>query len=192
MAMGTFNPRRTGRLASLAVVAAICTLIVAIAAADGRRAITSSRGWRHATISSGAATLAYPPGWEAIPGDLGTLSFATRGRGGLYLGYLNATPRQGAEQLAGWGVFRTRRNSEDGDRRVRTLSSSENVPFIDARGSCVLDEYLSRVGSHPYRELACIVAGRRSTSVFVGAALVADWPALGPIVEHAAATFVER
>jgi hypothetical protein len=187
------NLRRQARLAPLAVVAAICAMIVAVAAAaDGPGAGAASRAWRHATISSGAATLAYPPGWKAIPGDRGTVSFATRGRGGLYRGYLNATPRQGAEPIAGWGVFRTRRNSEDGDRRVRTLSTSENVPFIDARGSCVLDDYLSRVGSHPYRELACIVVGRRSTSVFVGAALVADWPRLGPVVEHAAATFVER
>jgi hypothetical protein len=48
------------------------------------------------------------------------------------------------------------------------------------------------VGSHAYRELACIVAGRRSTSVFVGAALIADWSTLGPVIEHAAGTLVER
>jgi hypothetical protein len=166
--------------------------VVAIAAANGPRGVTLPRGWSHATISSGAATLAYPSRWRAIPGDAGTVSFALRDREGMYLGYLNVTPRQGAEQLAGWGGFRTRRNAEEGDTQVRELSFSENVAFANARGSCVLDDYLSRVGSHAYRELACIVAGRHSTSVFVGAALVADWSTLGPIVKHAAATLVER
>jgi hypothetical protein len=48
------------------------------------------------------------------------------------------------------------------------------------------------VGSHRYRELACIVAGRQSTSVFVGAVLINDWSRLGPIVKHAATMLVER
>jgi hypothetical protein len=176
----------------LAVGAAIGATLVAIAAANGPRSATLPTGWRRAELSSGAATLAYPRGWKAIPGDAGTVSFAIRDRSGRYLGYLNVTPRQGAERLAGWGAFRTRRNAEEGDRRVRELSSSKNVAFVGARSSCVLDDYLSRVGSHAYRELACIVAGRRSTSVFVGAALIEDWSTLGPVIEHAARTLVER
>jgi hypothetical protein len=186
---------RSPRALTLAVLlagAAIAASFAAIAAATGRPTATPPRGWSHTEISSGAATLAYPPGWRAIPGDRGTVSFAVRDRRGLYVGYLNVTPRQGAEQLAGWAAFRTRRNAEDGDKQVRDLSSSEDVAFIHARGSCVLDDYLSRVGSHPYRELACIVAGRHATSVFVGAALVEDWSRLGPIVRRAAATLVER
>jgi hypothetical protein len=148
--------------------------------------------WASATISSGAATLFYPPNWRPIPGDTGTVTAALRDAAGRYAGYLNVTPRQGAEQLAGWAAFRTRRNAGDGDKRVRELVAAEGVSFARARGSCVIDQYLSRVGAHPYRELACIVSGRSHTSVFVGAALVSDWRALGSVLDRAAASLVER
>jgi len=149
-------------------------------------------GWSHATISSGAATLAYPSSWKAIPGDKGTVTFSLRDREGRYLGYLNLTPRQGSEQLAGWAAFRAARNREEGDKDVRVLRSMENVQVGNGRRSCVVDEYLSRFGSHPYRELACIVAGPRATSVFVGATLVPEWSKLGPLVERSAAMLIER
>lgn len=48
------------------------------------------------------------------------------------------------------------------------------------------------LGYVSYRALACIVAGRRSASVFVGAARVADWARMGAVIEHAAAALVER
>jgi len=148
--------------------------------------------WTSATIPSGAATLAYPSSWRPIPGDSGTVTAALRDRAGLYAGYLNLTPRQGREQLAGWAAFRTRRNAEDGDRQVHKLAAAEGIGFTNARGSCVVDQYLSRVAAHRYRELACIVAGRAHTSVFVGATLVSDWRTLGPVVERAAAALRER
>jgi hypothetical protein len=56
----------------------------------------------------------------------------------------------------------------------------------------VIDAYVSRVASHPYREIACIVAGRHNASVFVGAALRPDWATLGRILERAASDFLER
>ena len=189
MAMGTSRRKRAALLAGVAA-AAIATLVAV--AAGGAQPGTAAEPWSQATIASGAATLSYPSSWRAIPGDAGTVSFALRGRHGLYAGYLNVTPRQGAERPSGWAAFRARRNTEDGDREVRVVTSSEHVAFMAARGSCVVDDYLSRVGSHPYRELACIVAGRHGTSVFVGAALRGDWARLGPLVRHAAATFVER
>ena len=172
--------------------AAIGATLALVAGAAGPRSAATPRGWRQATISSGAATLTYPSGWKTIPGDKGTVSLALRDRRGLYLGYLNVTPRQGAERLTGWDRFRIGRNAEEGDTHVREISASANVAFVNARGSCVLDDYISRVGAHPYRELACIVAGRHSTSVFVGASVVGEWSRLGPIVRHAAATLVER
>jgi hypothetical protein len=189
--MATFDARRWALLAAFAA-AALAAALVALSSAHGAGRSRPPASWTSATISSGAATLAYPPGWKPIPGDAGTISVALRDRAGLYRGYLNVTPRQGSERLAGWAAFRTHRNTEDGDRGVRELSSSEHVAFMHARGSCVEDAYLSRVGAHPYRELACIVAGRRSTSVFVGATLVSDWGTLGPVVRRAAATLTER
>jgi hypothetical protein len=164
-------------------------------AASGRAQAGAGSGpghWPSATISSGAATLAYPPGWRRIPGDTGTVTAALRDHAGRYLGYLNVTPRQGAERLAGWAAFRIARNREEGDKRVRMLAASQGVRFIAARGSCVVDQYQSRVGQHRYRELACIVSGRAHTSVFVGAALVSSWSAIGPILTRAASVFLER
>jgi hypothetical protein len=150
------------------------------------------KAWTKATIATGGATLFYPPSWKPIPGDRGTVTAALRDSRGLYRGYLNITPRQGAEQLAGWAAFRTRRNTQEGDRQTHALAAAEGLRFSHARGSCVIDDYLSRVGSHPYREVACIVAGSRYTNVLIGATLVRDWPTLGRVIERAASAVVER
>ena len=190
MAMATSDVLRRALLVTL-VAAALAATLIAIASARGGGARRSA-GWTSATISSGAATLAYPSSWKPIPGDTGTVSVALRDRAGRYRGYLNVTPRQGAERLAGWAAFRVHRNVDEGDRHVRELTASEDVSFDNAHGSCVEDRYLSRVGANPYHELACIVAGQRSTSVFIGATLASDWRTLGPTVRRAAAEFVER
>jgi hypothetical protein len=148
--------------------------------------------WVSATIASGDATLLHPPNWKPIPGDRGTVTASLRDGGGRYLGYLNVTPRQGAERLGGWAAFRTKRNAAEGDTRLREVAAAENLSFDRAVGSCVIDDYRSRVGAHLYREVACIVAGSRSTVVFVGAALVRDWAVLGPVVERAASSLTVR
>jgi len=74
-------------------------------------------GWSVARLASGA-TLAYPPGWHAIHGDRGTASAALFDTAGHYLGYLNLTPRQGAESPTGWASFRVRHNRAEGDTHV--------------------------------------------------------------------------
>jgi len=153
---------------------------------------TAPATWASATIASGGATLFYPTGWRPIPGDSGTVTEALRDSRGIYHGYLNITPRQGVEQLHGWTAFRTGRNRDEGDTRVHVIAAAEDVSFGDARASCVIDDYRSRVGSHPYRELACLIAGDRHTNVFVGAALVSDWPRLRGLIERAARAVRER
>src|SRR6476646_4918879 len=190
-AMATSDAVRRALLAALAAAALAAALVTITSASSAGRSRPSPH-WTSATIASGAATLTYPSSWKPIPGDSGTVSVALRDRAGRYRGYLNVTPRQGAERRAGWAAFRIHRNLEEGDRQVRELTASQDVAFADARGSCVEDEYRSRVGANPYHELACIVAGRRSTSVFIGAALVPDWRTLGPTIRRAAAAFVER
>jgi hypothetical protein len=149
-------------------------------------------GWTQASIASGDATLSYPAAWSRTAGDTGTVTAALRDGAGVFHGYLNVTPRQGSEKLKGWGGFRTRRNAEEGDKHVQEQASAEDLRFRDARGSCVIDAYETSVGSHPYREIACIVAGRRGISVFIGAALRQDWVMLGRILERAASYFLER
>jgi hypothetical protein len=145
-----------------------------------------------ATIASGGATLFHPANWKQIAGDTGTISFALRDGRGRYLAYLNVTPRQGAERLAGWPSFRVARNREEGDREVTRVAAAENLRLRDARGSCVIDDYVSRVGANRYRELACIVTGHRFSDVFVGATLRASWGTLGGSVERAATSLMQR
>lgn len=155
------------------------------------RARPAPAGWTQATIASGNATLFYPADWKPIPGDRGTVTAALRDVTGRYRGYLNVTPRQGAEPLNNsWAAFRARRNREEGDQHVHQLAAADGLRFRDARGSCVIDDYLSRVGTHPYREIACILTGRRHSSVLVAAALKPDWPAVAPTLERAIAAFV--
>jgi hypothetical protein len=149
-------------------------------------------GWVGTSIASGGAVLFHPPGWKQTQGDKGSVSFSLRDGTGLYRGYLNVTPRQGAERLAGWADFRTKRNRAEGDRRVREQVAAEGLHFAAASGSCVIDDYLTRVGSNPYTELACIASGRRYTNVFIGAALSRDWPRLGAVIERAASALIER
>jgi hypothetical protein len=205
--MVTATSRSIGRGWTIALAAAL--LLGAAAAAIAAAASSSPRaparavafswltgssapaGWRGATISSGSATLFYPPNWRSIPGDKGTVSVSLRDAAGRYLGYLNVTPRQGAERLAGWASFRTMRNRSEGDHGVRQVAAAENLMIGRAHASCVIDDYLSRVGSNPYREIACLAAGSRATNVFVGAALIPDWKRLGPVIERAASSLLE-
>jgi hypothetical protein len=151
---------------------------------------TAPAGWTAVTTSSTHATLFYPPGWKPIAGDRGTVSAALFDRHHQFAGYLNVTPRQGAERLHGWSAFRLDRNREEGDTQVHRLASAEGLAFRDARGSCVIDDYVSHVAGHHYREIACLVAGHRATDVFIGAALRRDWPRVSPTLEGAASAFV--
>jgi hypothetical protein len=149
-------------------------------------------GWQQTTTPTSQATLFYPPGWTAIPGDNGTITRSLRAPSGPYLGYLNATPQQGTEQLHGWAAFRVDHNREEGDTQVRQVAAAEGLPFTNAHGSCVIDDYLSKVGSNPYREIACLVTGHNHSDVFIGAALKPNWPALSRSIERAASAFVQR
>ena len=109
-----------------------------------------------------------------------------------FVGYLNVTPRQGAEQLHGWAAFRTNRNRDEGDGHVNQVADADGLHFRAARGSCVIDDYISRVGSHPYREIACIVKGHRHTDVFIGAGLRQDWNTVRGTLERAASSLLQR
>lgn len=149
-------------------------------------------GWRSATTAASQAALFYPSSWKPLRGDTGTVTAALRAADGRYVGYLNATPRQGTERPRGWARFRIEHLVGEGATRVHETAAAEGLRFGGARGSCVTDDYLSRVGAHHYREIACIVAGEHATSVFIGAALMRDWRALAPLIERASSAFRER
>jgi hypothetical protein len=212
--MATSSRRAVVRGAgAAALLAAVTAVVLALAARDSgagsaRAAVAAGPApgallaslrpapapsdWPAVSLPSGAATLHYPQGWSGVGGDAGTVSVALRDADGRYLGYLNVTPRQGDEHLRGWPAFRIGRNREEGDRGVRELAGSEAVAFPAAHGSCVVDDYASRVGAHPYRELACIVRGGHTESVLIAAASRPDWPRVAPSLARAAEAFRER
>lgn len=214
--MATFrSSRRCWAIAGLTVAliaVGVVSSLLAVSSSRARAASTGARAagrgqpspfswlrpapapqrWRQTTTAASGATLSYPRTWRPIPGDQGTVSVSLRSHTGLYVGYLNVTPRQGAEQLHGWAAFRLNRNRDEGDVHVTKVAAAEGLRFRNARGSCLIDDYLSRVGSHPYREIACIVAGHRHTDVFIGAALRGDWQTVRGILERAASSLIQR
>ena len=144
-------------------------------------------GWKVARLPSGAAALAYPPGWRLIATDPGTVSAALLGPHGRIRGYLNATPQSGAETLANWTRFRPGHNREEGDRSVVTEAATTHVPVRSGTASCVVDHYATV--SARYREIACIVRGARATTVVVAAARPQDWARLEPALRRSVASF---
>lgn len=144
-------------------------------------------GWKVVHTGGGAA-LASPPGWTSIRTDPGTASVALVGHDGRTDGYLNATPRQGTETLADWSRFRPRHNQEEGDRSLRVIATTTAADFRSGRGACVIDTYATSKAS--YREIACLVSGRRSSAVVVAAAPVALWARQAPTLERAVSSFV--
>ena len=144
-------------------------------------------GWNVARTPSGAM-LAYPPGWTGLKSDPGTATVALLGRGGRVESYLNATPRQGTETLAGWSRFRPEHNQEEGDRDVRVVAATNKGRFRSGRGACVIDIYSTSKAS--YHEIACLVSGAKSSAVVVAAAPTALWERQAPTLQRAVSSFV--
>ena len=144
-------------------------------------------GWDSASIARGL-TLHYPPTWQRVPGDHGTVSAALKNAEGEFLGYLNLTPRQAGEQLGTWASFRTHHNAEEGDRDVKQLAAVTSVRFRSGQASCVRDSYTTGTGDR-FIELACLVRGPRATSVIVGAAPPREWARTSPLLERSISAF---
>ena len=140
-------------------------------------------GWKLARLPSGAATFAYPRTWRPIRTDPGTASVALLGHGRSIRGYLNLTPRQGAETLANWPSFRIEHLGDEGSTDVRLIASAHGLSFRSGHGSCVIDSY--RTSRTRYREIACLVAGTRTSSVIVGAVPSKTWAQQAETIERA-------
>jgi hypothetical protein len=69
------------------------------------------------------------------------------------------------------------------------VSAAEKLTLRGATGTCVLDDYNSRVGAHRYREIACIGTGAHATTVVIAAAPLAHWAQTAPLLERAASYF---
>jgi hypothetical protein len=143
-------------------------------------------GWKLARLPSGAATFAYPRTWRPIRTDPGTASVALLGHGRRIRGYLNLTPRQGAETLANWPSFRIEHLGDEGSTDARLIASAHGLSFRSGHGTCVFDSY--RTSRARYREIACLVAGTRTSSVVVGAAPSKTWAQQAETIQRAIAS----
>ena len=195
--------RRGGyALAAIAVTAAIAIAVTAAAfALPGRppgrafpplRPAAAPASWHHVALPNGTAVLSYPPSLRRLAGDTDAVSAARLGPGGAFQLYLNATPRQGAERLQGWAAFRLRLLRSDDAASARQDAAAEGVKFRGGTGSCVIDDYLTRIGGHHYQEIACLVQGRTSASVIVAAAPAAAWARARPLLLRAVAAYLVR
>jgi len=148
-------------------------------------------GWNHHSLPNGVGVLSYPPDLGVTSGDPGSFSVALVSHGS-YVAYLNATPQQGDEQLSGWARFRISHLLDDDASSVREDASVGSRPFLGGRGSCIIDDYVTKVGRHQFREIACIVSGTRHRSVVIAATPTSDWERLGPVLERAVASYEAR
>lgn len=115
-------------------------------------------------------------------------AFAVRSCG-QYLGYLNLTPRQGQEAQASWTSFRPRHNVAEGEKDVTVMDSATGLRFRSGHGSCVRDTYTTSTNAR-YVEIACLVDGRRASSVIVGAALSRRWAEERSVIERAISALI--
>jgi hypothetical protein len=127
-----------------------------------------------------------------LPGDKGTVSAARIGPGGVFQLYLNATPRQGAETLTHWAGFRLRFLRADNAAGAHLDAAARGVRFRGGTGSCVIDDYFTRIGAHHFEEIACLVQSRTSASVIVAAAPAAWWAKARPLLLRAVAAYQVR
>ena len=195
--MAMRSSRRGGFIAAAVLAAGAGGAVLATSAQPGpspARALGFSAqaapaGWPHRELGNGTAVLSYPPTLRPIPGDAGTVSVAMRSSAGAYLLYLNATPRQGAETLRNWATFRVHLLREDDASSAHLDAAATGLTFRGGTGSCVIDDYVTRIGAHHYREIACLVQGQAAASVVVGTAPAPRWSQARPLLERAVAAY---
>lgn len=142
-------------------------------------------GWKSRELPDGTAVLSIPPGASPVESDPGSLSAALTAPNGDLQVYLNATPQQGEESLTNWPEFRLDHLTGEHAASATRISSRDGMAFRGGTGSCVADAYVSRIGAHEYREIACLVEGTRGSSVLVVAALAGSWDRYGPVMQQA-------
>jgi hypothetical protein len=183
-------------VSSLAIVASLCLGLSSASAANPRPfrwlvPAPAPAGWKHASFPHGGAVLSYPPSLTRLSADRTSVSVAERDKSGTVLVYLNATPQQGAENLANWPQFRIAHIRAE-STGVHSEAAAIGLGFLNAVGSCVIDRYVTRVRANHYREIACFVQGPTTASVIVGAALESEWTRAAPLLERAISAYRAR
>ena len=147
--------------------------------------------WKALALPSGSAVLFFPPSMHPINADAGSVS-AAQGSNGHYVAYLNVTPQQGNEKLGTWPAFRLDRLREENAEPAQEIAHATHLAFRGGTGSCVIDDYFTRNKLRRFREIACLVVGRRTGSVIVAAAPRANWSRYAPRLERAVAAYLTR
>ena len=198
----TIHLPRRGKYALAAVAASAGIIVTVVAFArpgepPGRSfpslaPAAAPAGWMHAELPNGTAALSYPPSLRPLAGDKDAVSAAQRGPGGTFQLFLNATPRQGTETAAHWAAFRLRLLRADDAATAHQDAAAQGVKFRGGTGSCVIDDYITRIRAHHFQEIACLVQGRTSASVVVAAAPAAQWARARPLLLRAVGAYVAR
>ena len=149
-------------------------------------------GWSRLPLPNETAVLSYPPTLRRVISDSDAVSAAQLGPGGAYLLYLSATPRQGGENLQNWAANRLRVLRAEDASSVREDAAATGLVFSGGTGSCVIDDYVTRIGAHHFEELACLVHGRSGASVIVAAAPAARWAQSRSLLLRAVAAYRVR
>jgi hypothetical protein len=170
----------SARLCLIVVVAVAVAVPTALHAAGSRAANfhwfaagAAPASWRHLALTPGGGILSYPAKFVA-GNDRDGISRERLDRHGSVLVYLDVTPKQGRERLSDWPRHRmvlVRAESND----VHEDGHAFGLAFRGGVGSCVLDDYRTRVENHHYREIACFVQGRTHATVLIAAALESAW-----------------
>jgi len=203
----TITSWRRGVLALVAGLAATGSLVLAFAVSTRpghTRATTlasafqalvptpAPAGWSRLPLPDETAVLSYPPTLRRVISDSDAVSAALPGPGGAYLLYLSATPRQGGENLQNWAAYRLRVLRAEDASSVREDAAATGLAFSGGTGSCVIDDYVTRIGAHHFEELACLVQGRAGASVIVAAAPAARWAQSQSLLLRAVAAYRVR
>lgn len=149
-------------------------------------------GWQLLVPPSGTSLLWYPPSLRPHQGDAWSVTALLRNRAGTDVLFLNAGPRTGTETYANFPAARLDHLREEKNRSVHEEAARHEV-FRDGRkGSCVIDDYVTRRAPNHYREIACLVQGTKQPSVIVAAVLVQDWARYGRDAERAVSAWQVR
>ncbi|UKA57063.1 hypothetical protein [Arthrobacter sp. FW306-2-2C-D06B] len=142
-------------------------------------------GWKTMELPDGTGVLSVPPDASPVESDPGSVSAAVSSSTGELAIYLNATPRQGSETLDNWNSFRLDHLADENSSSPSEIAERTGMAFRGGTGSCVEDSYVTHVGNNRYREIACLVAGSKGSSVLIVAAPADSWPLYSPVMEQA-------
>ncbi len=182
-----------GALAAV-VVAGIVAVVFAATAGPAPpfawlRPLPAPATWSVARAADGAV-LSFPPALEAAPSDPGAATAQAVAGDGTYVGYANATPWSGPAPGEGWGPWRLDHLSDD-DEQVRQLAAARGLAMLGgAKASCATDRYVTRVGRHPFTEIACLVQPRHGqATVLVVATSTSRFGRSAPMLEQVVDAF---